>query len=109
MKKLSLILALILVMALPGLAGAWTYIQEFRNDYGDANAIYLWMDTPEVTFGPTTFGVGHPGWQLAVNTQTQQYMYGPAISPPAGGIYVTFNAPRLKHSPSNGRKSTGMT
>ncbi len=88
MKKTSMLLALMLLMCLPRVAGAW--MQEFRNDYAEANAIYLWMDPSSVEFGTTTFGGGHADWILAVDQPTQQFMYGPAQPAGTAGIFVNF-------------------
>jgi hypothetical protein len=91
MKKISILLALLLLMCLPRLAGAWT--QEFRNDYAEANAIYLWMDSATGAFETTTFGGGHFDWILAVDQPSQQFMYGPPKPTGTAGIYVNFTDP----------------
>ena len=88
MKKLTLTVILISLLGLPVAAGAWT--QQFRNDYPETNAIYLWMDpaTPQVDFAATTFGGGHADWILASNQPLQQFMEGPAKPKGTAGIYV---------------------
>jgi hypothetical protein len=92
MKKITLLLALMLLMCLPNVAGAWT--QEFRNDYAATNAIYLWMDSSSVTFGTTELMGGHSDWTLVLDQLTKQVMTGPAKPANTAGIFVNFTGDR---------------
>jgi len=96
--KHFLILAGLNLFGLSMHATASTMSVSFNNS-NDVTSIFLWADSPNVTFSsPTsiTFVSGMAGWNVATQLPTKVHIAGPEINAGAGKFRVslTYSAPR---------------